>query len=105
MRTAHSNADAQHRNRMESQGARLLLDVFLFLITSVYYVLEACFLTLVPLRFRCDPDRLRGHVALVTGGAGGVGRHLCVKLALRGCTVVIWDVNQKGQFSFFLLFI
>ncbi|CAB3360804.1 Hypothetical predicted protein [Cloeon dipterum] len=88
--------NTSNRNRMESQGARLLLDLFLFLLTSVYYVLEACVLTLLPLRFRCDPDRLRGQVALVTGGAGGVGRFLCVKLAQRGTTVVVWDVNAEG---------
>jgi len=86
----------KNKNTMESQGARIVLDVFLFLLTSIYYVLEAIFLTLVPLRLRCDPQRLRGQIALVTGGAGGVGRHLCVKLALRGTTVVIWDLNADG---------
>ncbi|KAF4529426.1 hypothetical protein B566_EDAN003522 [Ephemera danica] len=83
-------------NRMESQGARLLLDIFLFFVCSVYYVLEALVLTLVPLRYRTDPNRLREQVALVTGGAGGVGRHLCVKLAQRGAIVVIWDLDQTG---------
>lgn len=47
---------------------------------------------------------LRGDVVLVTGGGGGVGRQLAVKLARLGAKVVVWDISKEGwlcgQFSF-----
>jgi len=42
--------------------------------------------------------RLDGKVAIVTGGADGIGRATCELFAAEGCAVVIADVNvEKGQ--------
>lgn len=38
----------------------------------------------------------QGAVALVTGGASGIGRALCLELALRGAEVVVTDLNAEG---------
>jgi NAD(P)-dependent dehydrogenase (short-subunit alcohol dehydrogenase family) len=38
----------------------------------------------------------QGAVALVTGGAAGIGRALCLELARRGATVVVTDLNGEG---------
>jgi NAD(P)-dependent dehydrogenase (short-subunit alcohol dehydrogenase family) len=38
---------------------------------------------------------MRGRV-LVTGGAGGLGRDVAVRLAGRGCAVAIADINAEG---------
>lgn len=37
---------------------------------------------------------LRGKVAIVTGGAGGIGRAIARRLLNRGCSVELWDLDQ-----------
>lgn len=39
---------------------------------------------------------LQGKVAVVTGGAGGIGAALCKRLANAGCKVAIFDVDEAG---------
>lgn len=40
--------------------------------------------------------KLQGKVALVTGGAQGLGAALCERLAREGCGVVVVDLNAEG---------
>ncbi|MCF7982365.1 MAG: glucose 1-dehydrogenase [Pseudomonadales bacterium] len=40
--------------------------------------------------------RLTGKVALVTGGASGIGRAACERLAQEGARVLVTDINQPG---------
>ena len=42
---------------------------------------------------------LTGKVAIVTGGASGIGRGICLVLAEQGATVVATDVNLEGAQS------
>lgn len=39
---------------------------------------------------------LHGELALVTGGGGGLGRLLSLRLSKLGVDVIIWDINQEG---------
>ena len=39
---------------------------------------------------------LNGKVALITGGAQGIGRIICEELAEQGAHVILGDVNLEG---------
>lgn len=41
-------------------------------------------------------DYYQGKIAVVTGGASGLGRMLCQSLASQGATVIVTDINHEG---------
>lgn len=43
---------------------------------------------------------IRGQVALVTGGASGIGRLLALDFAERGAKVAVWDASEENLRSF-----
>ncbi|ENN71138.1 hypothetical protein YQE_12069, partial [Dendroctonus ponderosae] len=63
---------------------------------SVYYTIEAAVSNLTPASLRTLKS-LGGRTVLVTGGAGGVGQELVIRLARQKAKVVVWDVNEKAM--------
>ena len=41
-------------------------------------------------------SRVNNKVALVTGGASGIGRAICTSLAAEGANIVVADINSEG---------
>ncbi len=41
-------------------------------------------------------DRFKGQVAIITGGASGVGREVAARLTQEGAQVVLWDMNAEA---------
>jgi NADP-dependent 3-hydroxy acid dehydrogenase YdfG len=41
-------------------------------------------------------DHVKGKTIVVTGGAGGFGRLICLKAAARGANIICGDVNEDG---------
>jgi NAD(P)-dependent dehydrogenase (short-subunit alcohol dehydrogenase family) len=40
--------------------------------------------------------RMQDKVAIITGGASGIGRSICLKLAEEGARVAVWDIDLQG---------
>lgn len=41
-------------------------------------------------------EHFKNKVAIVTGGASGIGRALCKELGQRGAVVIVADINVEG---------
>ena len=39
--------------------------------------------------------RLQNKIAVITGGASGIGKAVSLKFAKEGATVIIWDINKE----------
>ena len=55
-----------------------------------YWLLEEAKLRRMP-----KPRSLSGHIALITGSAGGIGKAIAKKFAEEGASVILNDINQE----------
>lgn len=76
--------------------AAFVWEVMVMIWLAVYYIGEATVLTFTP-GFLRPRKSLRGQVVVITGGAGGVGQQLALRLAKNKAKVVIWDINEAGK--------
>lgn len=66
-----------------------------WLFTVWFFVLQDLFYKVVGV----PEQKLEGELALVTGGGGGLGRLISLRLAKLGVNIVIWDIKQEGNIS------
>lgn len=74
---------------------KLTLDVIGFLLHSAYLILKTIYELFLPSTYQ-HKKHIKGDVVLVTGGGGGLGRLLSLRLAKLGAIVVLWDIDEKG---------
>ncbi|KAK2584329.1 hypothetical protein KPH14_006720 [Odynerus spinipes] len=65
-----------------------------FLLLSIMAIVESIVRMFIPLKYKMKD--ISGEVALVTGGAGGLGRLLALRLANLDAIVVVWDIDKNG---------
>ncbi len=87
--------DLYHRAIEVMAGAHAL-DEFVSLDAEESFAIEYWPLELYKLAQAPPPGELQGRVALVTGGAGGIGRAIGDSLAAAGACVVAFDLDQDG---------
>ncbi|CAG4956710.1 unnamed protein product [Parnassius apollo] len=69
-----------------------ILDFIAFWILIIGHIIKGIYRSI----FGYPKKELRGSIAVVTGGGGGLGSLVALRLARLGCTVVLWDINKQG---------
>jgi len=94
-KTSKVSRDLYHRAIEVMAGAHALGE-FVSLDARESFAIEYWPLELYKLAQAPPPGELQGRVALVTGGAGGIGRAILDALAAAGACVVAFDLDAAG---------
>ena len=94
-RAASLSRDFYHRAISVMNGADTL-DTFVSLTEEESFAVEYWPLELYKLKKAPPPKELASRVALVTGGAGGIGHATAQTLAAEGACVVVADLDAEG---------
>uniref|UniRef100_A0A4Y0BK46 Short-chain dehydrogenase/reductase 3 n=1 Tax=Anopheles funestus TaxID=62324 RepID=A0A4Y0BK46_ANOFN len=89
---AHHSTGTQPLRLLRFIVNHVIPDTVKFLVQLVPLLLSG----LVGLVLPTKRKSIRDHIALVTGGANGLGRALCLRLAQEGCHVAVVDIDQAG---------
>uniref|UniRef100_A0AAG5D643 Hydroxysteroid 17-beta dehydrogenase 11 n=1 Tax=Anopheles atroparvus TaxID=41427 RepID=A0AAG5D643_ANOAO len=89
---AQRNSATQPLRLLQFVVRHVIPDVLQFLVRLVPLLLQG----LVGLVLPAQKKSIRGQTALVTGGANGLGRALCLRLAREGCHVAVVDIDLPG---------
>ncbi|KAL2738175.1 estradiol 17-beta-dehydrogenase 11-like isoform X1 [Vespula maculifrons] len=69
-------------------------NVFKFIMFGLIGIAASIVKLFTPMKYQMK--NISGEIALVTGGAGGLGRALALHLVKHNAIIVIWDIDQKG---------
>jgi rhamnulose-1-phosphate aldolase/alcohol dehydrogenase len=94
-KTSRLSRDLYHRAIEVMAGAQALGE-FVSLTAEESFAIEYWPLELYKLAQAPPPGELQGAVALVTGGAGGIGRAIGEALGALGAAVVAFDLDESG---------
>lgn len=72
-----------------------ILETIVTLVLLHVFIVKAIVMFFVPDSMKSK--ELSGETVLITGAGSGLGRLLSIKLARLGCTLVLWDINNKSN--------
>uniref|UniRef100_A0A336MY90 Short-chain dehydrogenase/reductase 3 n=1 Tax=Culicoides sonorensis TaxID=179676 RepID=A0A336MY90_CULSO len=74
------------------EESRMWIDMALLLPNFVILIIRSIIEFFIPKPFK----DVRGQLALITGGANGIGRQIAINLAKQGCKIAIVDIDYDG---------
>ncbi|XP_044759327.1 estradiol 17-beta-dehydrogenase 11 [Coccinella septempunctata] len=72
-----------------------IVDVVGFIVIALGIIAQSIVRACLPKSYRKFKN-LNGQNVLITGGGGGLGRLLALRMANQGAKIIVWDVNQEG---------
>ncbi|KAI6219652.1 hypothetical protein M3Y95_01089400 [Aphelenchoides besseyi] len=71
------------------------VDDLVWVLWLIYVWIVDSLKAIIPLEL-LPQKSIQSQLALVTGGAGGIGKHLALELVRQGAKVVLWDINKNA---------